>query len=144
MTALQIVLVQDSFAALAKNADATADVFYSKLFTADPSLRPMFRGDLKEQARKLMRMIGVAVAGLNRLETIVPVVEDLGRRHAGYGVRDSHYDLVGETLIATLAEALGPKFTAEVQEAWAAAYGVLASTMMRAANEQRRYAAIAS
>jgi hemoglobin-like flavoprotein len=140
MTPTQVALVQDSFAAVAPNAEGAANTFYSKLFAADPSLRSLFRGDMKEQGRKLMSTIGLVVAGLTRLDTIIGAVEQLGRRHADYGVRDAHYVVVGETLIATLAEALGPRFTADVREAWAAAYGVLASTMMTAAAEQRRHA----
>jgi hemoglobin-like flavoprotein len=143
MTPKQIALVQESFAAVAPNADAAANLFYNKLFAADPSLRSLFRGNMKEQGRKLMGMIGMVVAGLKRLDTLVPVVEELGRRHSGYGVRDAHYLVVGETLISTLADALGPRFTFEVQDAWAAAYGLLATTMMSAAAEQRVAAAIA-
>ena len=138
MTPAQIRLVQQSFALVARDAEGAARSFYAGLFAADPGLRGLFRGDLKEQGRKLMGMIGMVVAGLSRLETLVPAVEDLGRRHAHYGVRDAHYQVVGETLINTLADALGPRFTAEVREAWAAAYAVLATTMMRAASGELR------
>jgi hemoglobin-like flavoprotein len=137
MTTEQIVLIQQSFAAVAADADGAASAFYTKLFMADPSLRGLFRGNMKEQGRKLMGMIGMVVAGLKRLDSMIPAIEELGRRHAQYGVRDTHYLTVGETLIATLAEALGPRFTFDVQDAWAAAYGLLASTMMSAAAEER-------
>jgi len=95
----------------------------------------MFRGDMSEQRRKLMNMLGAAVKGLDRLEQLVPVVQDLGRKHTGYGVEDRHYDTVGAALLWTLEKGLGSGFTPEVKEAWAAVYGLLASTMQTAARE---------
>jgi hemoglobin-like flavoprotein len=132
-------MVQDSFALVAQDAESAADAFYQELFASDPSLRPLFRGDMKEQGRKLMGMIGMVVAGLRRLDTMIPAIEGLGRRHSLYGVDDAHYAVVGQSLLTTLANALGPRFTPDVREAWAAAYGLLAGTMMRAAAEQRRF-----
>ena len=106
---------------------------YRRLFELDPSLERMFRGDMKEQRRKLMQMLTAAVKGLDRLEQLVPVVEDLGRRHAHYGVADAHYDTVGAALLWTLEKGLGSAFTPETQEAWAAVYGLLASVMKQSA-----------
>ena len=80
-------LVRESFAKVAPIAPAAAAMFYDRLFELDPALRPLFKGDMAEQGRKLMSMIGVAVANLGKLDVILPAVRDLGRRHAGYGVR---------------------------------------------------------
>jgi len=82
-----------------------------------------------------MQMLTAAVKGLDRLDQLVPVVEDLGRRHARYGVEDRHYDTVGAALLWTLEAGLGRGFTAEVREAWATVYGLLATTMKNAAHE---------
>lgn len=135
VTPTQKTLVQDTFASIAPIADDAAALFYRRLFELDPSLRAMFRGDMSEQRRKLMNMLGAAVKGLDRLEQLVPVVQDLGRKHAGYGVEDRHYDTVGAALLWTLEKGLGSGFTPEVKEAWAAVYGLLASTMQTAARE---------
>ncbi|MCK7494468.1 MAG: globin domain-containing protein [Comamonadaceae bacterium] len=102
----------------------------------------MFRGDMVAQGRKLMQMIAAAVKGLDRLEGLMPVVQDLGRRHVEYGVRPQHYDTVGAALIDTLAAGLGPAFTPEVRKAWLAVYGVLATTMKDAANAGELAAAV--
>jgi len=126
-------LVQDSFAKVLPIADQAAALFYQNLFTRDPSLKPLFKGDISEQGRKLMQMIGVAVAGLENLDTIVPAVQALGRRHVDYGVKAEHYDTVGAALIETLAQGLGEAFTPEVKGAWVEVYGVLATTMKDAA-----------
>ena len=135
LTVVQRSLVQGSFASIATIADDAAVLFYQRLFELDPSLRTMFRGDMAEQRKKLMQMITAAVKGLDRLEQLVPVVQDLGRRHAGYGVADSHYDTVGAALLWTLQAGLGRAFTPEVKEAWTAVYGLLATTMKDAARE---------
>jgi nitric oxide dioxygenase len=135
ITATQKALVQGSFLAIAPIADDVAALFYARLFELDPQLRPLFPADLAPQRRKLMQMLTAAVKGLDRLEQLVPVVQDLGRRHAGYGVRDRDYDTVGAALLATLGKCLGDKFTPQVAAAWAAVYTLLATTMKDAAAE---------
>ena len=125
-------LVRDSFAKVAPNAEAAAGMFYDRLFVLDPSLRPLFKDDMTEQRRKLMTMIGTAVANLHRLDTIVPAVQDLGRRHAGYGVTPSHYKTVAAALLWTLEQGLGDEFTSETRQAWVECYTTLASTMQQA------------
>ena len=91
---------------------------------------------MAEQRKKLMQMLTAAVKGLDRLEQLVPVVQDLGRRHARYGVAESHYDTVGAALLWTLEMGLGKAFTAEMKEAWTAVYVLLATTMKDAARER--------
>jgi hemoglobin-like flavoprotein len=133
MTPEQITLVRESFAKVAPIAPAAAAMFYERLFALDPSLRSLFKGDMNEQGRKLMAMIGTAVANLNRLDEIVPAVRDLGRRHAGYNVQAAHYDTVAEALLWTLEQGLGADFTPPTRDAWATCYGVLAGEMKAAA-----------
>jgi hemoglobin-like flavoprotein len=133
MTPEQKRLVQTTFAKVAPIAEPAAAMFYGRLFELDPSLRPLFTGDMTEQGRKLMRMIGMAVAGLDRLDELVPVVRQLGVRHVSYGVRDEHYDTVATALLWTLEQGLGDAFTSDARDAWATVYGVLASTMKSAA-----------
>src|SRR6266516_4432898 len=106
MTLKEKNLVQRTFAQVAPIADVAAELFYGRLFEMDPSLKPMFRGDIKEQGRNLMQMLAFAVKGLDRLHEIVPAVREMGRRHAGYGVRDEHYDTVAAALLWTLEKGL--------------------------------------
>ena len=135
LTAAQKTLVQETFAVIAPIADDAAQLFYQRLFQLDPSLERMFKGDMAEQRRKLVQILTAAVKGLDRLDQLVPVVQDLGRRHAAYGVADKHYDTVGAALLWTLEKGLGRAFTPEAKEAWAAVYGLLATTMKEAARE---------
>lgn len=135
MTPRQIELVQSSFAQVAPIAEQAAALFYNNLFSADPSLKPLFKGDMQAQGQKLMQMIGVAVGKLGELEVLLPVLQRLGERHADYGVEDEHYAMVGGALLLTLRQGLADAFTEEVEEAWSTAYGLLASTMIAAANK---------
>jgi len=136
MTPNQIKLVQTSFAQVAPIAATAADLFYGRLFEIAPQLRSMFPEDLSEQKKKLMAMLGTAVAGLNQLDTLMPAVRALGRRHGGYGVTARHYAPVGSALLWTLEKGLGEAFTPEVKDAWATTYIVLSTTMIDAANER--------
>lgn len=133
MKAETISLVQSTFAMVASISETAAEIFYGKLFEKDPSLKSLFKGDMKEQGKKLMTMIGVAVGSLKKPEVLIPVVQDLGKRHKDYGVTDEMYDVVGESLIETLATGLGDSFTAEAKDAWVEVYTVLATTMKEAA-----------
>ncbi|MCL4264537.1 MAG: hemin receptor [Anaerolineae bacterium] len=133
MNQLQIQYVQDSFAQVKPIADVAATLFYGRLFELDPTLRPYFKGDLSEQKQKLMTALAFVVAGLDRPQTILPAVQALGKRHAGYGVQDAHYKTVGAALLWTLAQGLGEQFTPDVATAWAAAYTLLAGVMQEAA-----------
>jgi hemoglobin-like flavoprotein len=133
MTPTEIAHVRESFALVRPIAATAAALFYGRLFALDPALRPLFRRDMEEQGRMLMQVIGVAVASLDRIETLVPTLKDMGRRHAGYGVQDSHYDTVGAALLWTLEQGLDDAFTPPVREAWTTVYGLLAQTMQSGA-----------
>ena len=135
MTPDQIKLVQTSFAQVVPIAATAADLFYGRLFEIAPDVRAMFPDDLSGQKKKLMAMLGTAVAGLGNLDTLVPVVQALGRRHAGYGVSAEQYVPVGAALLWTLQQGLGEAFTPDVKAAWAAAYRTLMQTMIEAARE---------
>jgi hemoglobin-like flavoprotein len=130
---IQKALVQTSFAQVRPIADAAAALFYTRLFELDPTLRPLFKGDMKEQGRKLMDMLTLAVKGLDRPEALLPALAALGRRHSGYGVNKHDYETVGEALLWTLEQGLGPSFTPDVREAWVALYRLVADTMREAA-----------
>ena len=139
MTPKQIEIVQSSFAKVAPIAETAAGLFYARLFELDPKLQPLFKGDMKRQGMMLMSMIATAVRGLSNTEALVPMVKNLGRRHVGYGVKDSHYATVGQALIETLEKGLGSDFDAATREAWLAAYSML-STVMKAGAAQMEVA----
>ena len=140
MTPLQVAAVQRSFSLVVPIKEQAAQIFYDRLFSVDPSLKKLFKGDMKEQGKKLMSALALVVAGLANPQSILPKVEELGRKHVGYGVEDRHYDTVGGALLWTLEKGLGDKFTPDVKEAWTAAYTLLATVMKGAANKARAVA----
>jgi hemoglobin-like flavoprotein len=133
MTPIQVAIVEQTWQQVLPIKEQAARLFYGKLFEMDPTLNMLFKGDMMEQGRKLMSMINTAVNGLGRIAALVPAVQELGRRHANYGVQDGDYATVGAALLWTLQEGLGGAFTPAAKDAWTAAYGVLADTMKQAA-----------
>lgn len=129
-------IVQTTFEQV-KDADALAARFYARLFETDPSTQPLFRHDMKAQGQKLIQTIAVVVIGLDDLPTITPAIQNLGRRHASYGVTREHWDSVGAALLWALGDAFGDAFTPEVHDAWAAAYGLIADTAIAAQFESQ-------
>ncbi len=126
-------IVQSTFAKVEPIAAVVARTFYERLFELDPALKQLFKGDMEAQGQKLMSTLKVAVKGLDNLAKLVPVVQDLGRRHVGYGVKDADYDTVAAALIWTLGQGLQTDFTPEVEAAWTKVYTVVADTMKAAA-----------
>ena len=135
MTEEERRLVQKSWAQVQPISSQAAALFYGRLFILSPDLKSLFKGDMAAQGERLMRMIDTAVGGLENLEELVPALEALGERHAGYGATEADYDTVAAALLWTLEQGLGETFTEEVKAAWITTYGVLADTMKRAAAE---------
>lgn len=133
LTEAQVKMVQDSFTKVEPIADTAATIFYDRLFTVAPEVKPLFaNADMTEQGKKLMTMIATAVRGLTNLEKIVPAVQNLGVRHIDYGVKKEHFTPVGESLLFTLEKGLGDDWNDELKEAWATTYQILADTMIAA------------
>src|SRR5262245_61670935 len=135
MNPRQVALVRDSWRQVLPIKERAGELFYQRLFELDPGLQPLFRGDMTDQGRKLMAVLGTVVSRLDRLGELLPTVQELGRRHAAYGVKDEHYDTVGTALLSTLRAGLGDALSLEAEEAWALAYATLAGVMKAAAGD---------
>jgi nitric oxide dioxygenase len=130
MTPAQVSLIQDSFAKVAPISAQAAAMFYGRLFEIAPEVKPLFRGDMTEQGRKLMATLAVVVNGLANLDAILPAASALAKRHVAYGVEPGHYMPVGEALLWTLERGLGSDWTPELTAAWTAAYKILSQFMI--------------
>jgi hemoglobin-like flavoprotein len=137
LTGRQQQLIRASFARVLPIQEPAAALFYERLFTLDPRLSALFKGDMSEQGRKLMAMLRTVVEHSHCLGRVVPALRELGRRHDSYGVADRDYDTVAVALIWTLEQELGADFTVETREAWIICYGILADEMKAAANERK-------
>lgn len=130
MTPEQKELVKNSWAQVMPIKETAAELFYNRLFDQYPEVKPYFKGDMKEQGKKLMMMINTAVGGLDNLESLIEPVKALGKKHVGYGVTKEDYDKVGASLLWTLEQGLKDSFTPEVKEAWTVTYTTLADVMI--------------
>lgn len=135
MTPDQITIVQTTWSKVVPIADTAANLFYDRLFELDPTLRPLFKADMAEQKKKLLQTLGFAVGSLKNPAALMPAVVALGKRHAGYQVKDEHYDTVAAALLWTLEKGLGDAWTPEAKAAWTTVYLALANTMKSAAKE---------
>ena len=130
MNPAQINLVQESFAKVAPISEQAATLFYDRLFEVAPAVKVMFPADMTEQRRKLMATLAVVVNGLSNLDSVLPAASALAKRHVSYGARPEHYPVVGGALLWTLEKGLGEAWTADVADAWTAAYGTLSGYMI--------------
>jgi hemoglobin-like flavoprotein len=135
MTPKQAELVTSTWALVKPISEQAAAMFYARLFETAPEVKPLFTSDMTEQGKKLMTMIDTAVSHLDDLESVIPAVQDSGRRHVGYGVKEEDYAKVASALLWTLEQGLGDAFTDEVKEAWTVTYMTLANVMIEAAKE---------
>ena len=129
LSARQIELVKSSFDLLQSLGEPAIVRFYEKLFAAAPDLKSLFSPDIERQARKFLQSLKLIVTSLSSTERAAPVLQRLGDRHRGYGVKLDHYDVVGGVLIDTLDEVLAEDATDEVLEAWKSAFQLISVIM---------------
>jgi nitric oxide dioxygenase len=130
MTPDQIKAIQESFTKVIPISEQAAALFYGRLFEIAPAVKPLFRGDIKEQGRKLMATLAVVVNGLSNLPAVLPAASALAKRHVAYGVKAADYKPVGAALLWTLERGLGEQWTPELAAAWGSAYTVLSDFMI--------------
>jgi len=131
---LDIDTLETSFDLIAPRGDELVDIFYSRLFAAAPSVQPLFAGsDLRRQKAMLLGTLVLLRKSLRDLGAIVPKLHELGARHVAYGAAPAHYPVVGEVLIASMADVAGDAWRPQYAQAWAAAFAVVAGAMLEGA-----------
>jgi hemoglobin-like flavoprotein len=133
MNSRQVALVQHSFEKVEALGEKAAELFYAELFAIDPSLRQMFKGNMRQQHRKLLTALAMVIRSLHTPEKIIGPAQKLAVKHIDYGVEPIHYTYVGNALLRTLKKGLGSQFTSELQDAWVEAFRTLATVMKQAA-----------
>lgn len=127
--------LKSTWAEVARHGDDVPSYFYAHLFITNPELRALFPLVMSAQRDRLVGALGRIVSSVDDLGSVVPFVQQLGRDHRRFSVVADHYDAVGASLLWTLSHFLGDHWTPEVAADWAAAYGIVASTMVDAADE---------
>ncbi|GAA3839884.1 FAD-binding oxidoreductase [Sphaerisporangium flaviroseum] len=130
--------LKESWRAVALSGDQVPLFFYSALFLMHPETRDLFPVSMAGQRDRLVRALGHAVSSVDRLDELVPFLQQLGRDHRKFAVVAGHYPAVGEALLATLAHFLGDRWTPELAQSWTEAYGVISEAMIGAATDASR------
>ena len=138
---LNLDALETSFDLVAPNGDELMDEFYSRLFEAAPTVRPLFPEDMQRQKTMLLGALVLLRKSLRNLDAVVPKLRELGARHVAYGALPEHYPVVGATLVASLAAVAGDEWKDEYEQAWCAAYAVVAAVMMEGAEQAQLEAA---
>ena len=134
---LDLEALETSFDLVAPRGDELVDLFYARLFTTAPSVEPLFSATtMPKQKAMLLGALVLLRKSLRDLDAIVPKLRELGARHVAYGARPEHYPVVGEVLIASMAEVAGPAWSTRYEQAWAAAFGLVAGAMLEGAEAE--------
>lgn len=113
-----------------------AAIFYDRLFASAPSLRPLFTGSLDSQREKLMHALDAVVRNFENPSENAAMLSALGQRHARYGAKPEHYDLVVDLLIESMASLLLPDVQPRALEEWRMALRLVSNQMIAAAESQ--------
>jgi methyl-accepting chemotaxis protein len=130
---LELEALETSFDLVAGRGDQLMEDFYARLFRTAPAVRPLFPVDMQTQKTMLLATLVLLRKSLRDLDAIVPKLSELGARHVAYGARPEHYPVVGEVLLASMAEVAGKDWEPRFTTAWAAAFDVVAGAMMAGA-----------
>jgi NAD(P)H-flavin reductase/hemoglobin-like flavoprotein len=137
---MDVAALQDSWETVAKSGDEVPLYFYSHLFLSHPELRELFPIGMSGQRDRLVTALGQIVSNVHQIDQVVGFIQQLGRDHRRFSVVASHYDAVGASLLATLRQFLGASWTDSLAADWAAAYGLVAKTMVEAAEQDEEKA----
>ncbi len=133
--ALNVELLEQSFAKVAPQAPEFAHTFYSHLWTDYPDTKALFaHSDMSAQEKKLIQSLVLVVENLRKPEALTQALEGLGARHVKYGVLPEHYPMVGGALLKTFSVFLGSDWTSETKQAWVDAYEAITGLMLKGAD----------
>jgi nitric oxide dioxygenase len=132
MTRRQVWLVKSSFQAMTPQRNRLAGIFFAQLFVREPSLRSVFRGDLRAHGVELFDGLSAIVDSLDRLYPIVPALEWLAVQSARRGVGERHYAAIAEAMLAAFRDGLGGALTPEHEQAWRSAVDQVSTVMVGA------------
>ena len=129
---LNVELLESSFNLVAPKADELVSIFYDRLFREHPEVRPLFPEVMNEQKKHLVAALAAVIQNLRNPEGLTQILSELGLRHVDYGVQREHYPIVGQTLLASLAEIAGEAWSDELEQEWSNAYEAIQSIIFKA------------
>ncbi|SFF93137.1 globin domain-containing protein [Blastococcus tunisiensis] len=131
---MDVPAMRANFAKAAATGDEAPLYFYSHLFLSHPEVRAMFPVSMAHQRDRFFTALGEVVTRVDDLDTLVPILQQLGRDHRKFGTLAAHYPAAGASLLATL-EHFDDEWSPELAKDWTDAYTLVAEVMIAAAEE---------
>ena len=129
MTPEQKLLIKKSFEQLVPQSNTVACLFYDRLFQLNPMLQALFKSAIVQQGHKFIDVLSIIVNSIDRFDSLLPMLQQLGQRHLNYGVKAEYYDLAAEAFMWSLERGLGKAFTPQTALAWQAAFSKIVQAM---------------
>ncbi|MCS6820770.1 MAG: globin domain-containing protein [Microscillaceae bacterium] len=130
MNAAQIKLIKESWVNVVIHVEKAGAVFYNKLFTLYPEIKPLFKNDIVSQDRKLIHAVAVMITKLDKLDDLRKELHSLASRHIYYGVKPEHFRAFKVAFMAMLEEALQKQWSANLKQAWEELFDLIAQAMI--------------
>ena len=128
-----IEVVKSTIPLLESAGPALTQHFYQRMFTHNPELKDIFNMTHQKTGRQsvaLFEAVAAYAKNIENLAALTAAVERIAHKHTSFNIKAEHYQIVGHHLIETLRELASDAFTAEVEEAWTAAYLFLAQVFI--------------
>src|SRR6266478_5774221 len=126
---------QVSFWLLEPTADAAMTYFYGQLFAMDQEIRAMFPAAMDVQRRRFFQALTQIAEAQDDRDSLTGYLQELGRAHRKFGVRERHYEVLRRALIATLQRFAAPRWNETAKHAWETAFNHAATVMIEAASQ---------
>lgn len=140
----RIDLVKSTVPVLEQHGEKITTRFYQLMFGAHPELLNIFNHANQKQGRQqraLASAVYAAAMYIDKLESILPVVNQIAQKQRSLGTKPEHYPIVGKYLILAIKDVLGDSATDEIIDAWTQAYGVIADAFIGVETEMYNEAA---
>ncbi|XP_030547463.1 non-symbiotic hemoglobin 2 [Rhodamnia argentea] len=145
LTEKQEVLVKESWEILKQNVPEYSLRLFLRIMEVYPDAKNMFsflrdsdeipqnNPNLQAHAVKVFRLTCESVVQLRECGAVAiagSTMKRLGSVHLKIGVTDRHFDVVREALLRTIEEAVGEKWSEEMEGAWGEGYDRLAAAIL--------------
>lgn len=131
-----IDIVKSTAPLIAEAGPSMTAHFYDRMFKHHPELKDIFNlthQDTGRQREALFNAVYGYAANIDNVEVLLPVVEKIAQKHTSFNITAEQYDIVGTHLLTTIDELMSPGQA--VLDAWAEAYGLLASIFINREEE---------
>ncbi|HAL70091.1 MAG TPA: nitric oxide dioxygenase, partial [Pseudomonas sp.] len=136
LNAEQRAIIKATVPLLETGGETLTTHFYQMMLNEYPEVRPLFNQAHQasgDQPRALANGVLMYARHIDQLEQLGGLVGQIINKHVALQILPEHYPIVGRCLLRAIEEVLGKDIaTAEVIDAWGAAYSQLADILINA------------